>query len=106
MDLPTKPSLDRAPLMPDLAPDDDVATLLDRYVASVRAHVAGESGADETFMRAVEWLMDIPATRTDAMRREVMSYVEALAVEGKKLVPGMNARFDAALDKLLLARKS
>jgi hypothetical protein len=35
-----------------------------------------------------------------------MNYVGALAVEGKTLAPGMNDRLDAALEKLLLARKS
>jgi serine protein kinase len=106
MDVPTKPSIDQAPIMPDLAPDADVAKLLERYVASVRAYTSNEPGADEIFMRAVEWLMDIPAHRTNDMRREIMNYVGALAVEGKKLTPGMNQRLDAALDKLLLARKT
>ena len=92
--------------MPELAPDDDVATLLDRYVAGARAFTLDEASADERFMRAVEWLMDIPANRGSDVRREIMNYVGALAVDGKKLAPGMHKRLDSALDKLLLVRKS
>ena len=100
----TQPSVDQAPLMPDLAPDDDVVKLLDRYVSCARAFTHDEP-SDERFMRAVEWLMDVPASRSGDTRREIMSYVGALAIEGKRLAPGMNARLDAALEKLLLARK-
>jgi len=102
----TKPSVDQAPPMPDLAPDEDVAKLLERYVASVRAFTLGEPGADERLLRAVEWLMEIPATRSNDFRREIMNYVGALAVEGKKLVPGMNDRIDSALEKLVAWRAS
>jgi serine protein kinase len=102
----TKPSVDKVPLMPELAADDDVAKLLERYAASARAFALGEPGADERLMRAVEWLMEIPASRTDDVRREVTNYVGALAIEGKKLAPGMNERLDAAIEKLLLVRKS
>jgi serine protein kinase len=105
MDIPTKPSIDQAPIMPDLASDDDVAKLLERYLASIHAYTLSEPGADEIFMHAVEWLMDIPANRTEDFRREIMNYVGALGVEGKKLVPGTNKRLDAALEKLLLLRK-
>lgn len=91
--------------MPDLRPDDDVAKLLERYLASVRASTLGEPGADERLMRAVEWLMDIPTNRSDELRREIMNYVGALAVDGKKLTPGRHKRLDAAIEKLLLARK-
>ena len=100
----TQPSVDQAPLMPDLAPDDDVAKLLERYVASARAFSQREPGADERFMRAVEWLMDIPASGSGEIRREIANYAGALAIEGKKLAPGMNDRLDAALEKLLLLK--
>jgi serine protein kinase len=100
----TKPSLDQAPPMPDLAPGDDVAKLLERYLASAKAFTLGEPGADERLMRAVEWLMEIPAARSDDIRREVVNFAGALAIDGKKLAPGMNKRLDTALEKLVASR--
>lgn len=102
----TRPSVDQAPPMPELAPDDDTTKLFDRYVAGARAFALGEGEVDERFMRAVEWLMEVPASRGADVRREIMNYVGALAIEGKKLTPGMNKRLDAALEKLLLVRRA
>jgi len=97
----TKPSMEQMPPMPEISAGDDVAKLLERYLANARAFTLGEPSADERFLRAVEWLMEVPSSRGGDARRELVSFAAALAVEGKTLAPGMNERLDAALAKLL-----
>jgi predicted Ser/Thr protein kinase len=38
---------------------------------------------DERLMRSIEEKIDIPESRKDDFRREIMNYIGALAVEGK-----------------------
>ncbi len=53
---------------------------------------------DERLMRAVEEKIEIPESRKDDFRREIMNYIGALAVEGKKFNYKMNERLHKALE--------
>jgi hypothetical protein len=84
------------------AEGETVATLCDRFVASVRAYVASQSsGVDEPLMRAIEDRVPIPDDRRDEFRREIVSFVEALAVEGRVFDAQSNRRVRAALELTL-----
>jgi len=54
--------------------------------------------ADERFMRAIEEKIDIPESRKDDFRRELMNYIGALAIEGKQFDYKMNERLHRALE--------
>ena len=53
---------------------------------------------DERLMRAIEEKIDIPESRKDDFRREIMNYIGALAVEGKKFSYKSNERLQKALE--------
>jgi serine protein kinase len=53
---------------------------------------------DERLMRAIEEKIEIPESRKDDFRREVMNYIGALAIEGKKFNYKMNERLNKALE--------
>ncbi len=53
---------------------------------------------DERLMRAVEEKIDIPESRKDDFRREIMNYIGALAIEGKKFDYKTNERLYKALE--------
>ena len=52
---------------------------------------------DERLMRSIEEKMEVPESRKEDTRREVMNYIGALAVEGKKFNYKMNERLHKAL---------
>ncbi len=54
--------------------------------------------ADERFMRSIEEKIDIPESRKDDFRREIMNYIGALAIEGKQFDYKMNERLHRALE--------
>lgn len=67
--------------------------------AKVRDPATGlDSEPDERLMRAVEDKIDIPDRRKDDFRREIMTYVEALAVAGKTFDSHTNERIRRALE--------
>jgi serine protein kinase len=49
-------------------------------------------------MRSIEEKMDIPDSRKDDFRRELMNYIGALAVEGRKFHYRSNERLQKALE--------
>src|SRR5688572_10802522 len=53
---------------------------------------------DERLMRSVEEKIEIPESRKDDFRREIMNYIGALAVEGKKFDYKTNERLHRALE--------
>ncbi len=82
--------------------------LCGNYIDSLRAYVLKEkvrnafTGAyeppDERLMRSIEEKIDIPASRKDDFRRELMNYIAALALDGKKFDFTMNERLHRALE--------
>ena len=53
---------------------------------------------DERLMRSVEEKIDIPEGRKDDFRREIMNYIGALAIDGKKFDYRTNERLQKALE--------
>ena len=49
-------------------------------------------------MRSIEEKIDIPESRKDDFRREIMNYIGALAVDGKKFDYNTNDRLRQALE--------
>ena len=65
----------------------------------VRNHYTGEYEApDERLMRSIEEKIDIPESRKDDFRREIMNYIGALAVDNKSFDYRSNERLHRALD--------
>lgn len=56
---------------------------------------------DERLMRSIEEKIEIPESRKDDFRREIMNYIGALAVEGKKFSWDSNDRLRQALEMKL-----
>ncbi len=53
---------------------------------------------DERLMRSIEEKMEVTDSRKEDVRREIMNYIGALAVEGKKFNYKMNERLHKALE--------
>jgi serine protein kinase len=53
---------------------------------------------DERLMRSIEEKIDIPESRKDDFRREVMNYIGALSLEGKQFEYQTNERLHKALE--------
>jgi serine protein kinase len=93
------------------ADDGALARLCSNYIDNLKAYTQGEkvknafSGqmeeADERLMRSIEEKIDIPESRKDDFRREIMNYIGALALEGKKFDYKVNDRLHKALEKKL-----
>ncbi len=85
-----------------------IQTLCANYIDHVKAYTQKEkirnkySGkledADERFLRSIEEKIDIPESRKDDFRREIMNYIGALAIEGKQFDYKMNERLHRALE--------
>lgn len=90
------------------ADEDGIAKLCVNYVDNVKAYTQKErvknkytgldEEPDERLMRSVEDKIDIPESRKDDFRREVMNYIGALAVEGRKFDYRTNERLQKALE--------
>jgi serine protein kinase len=92
-----------------IASDEDAITrLCANYIDNVKAFCLRQrvknsfTGAyedpDERLMRSVEEKVDIPDSRKDDFRREIMNYIGALAIEGKTFNYRMNERLHRALE--------
>jgi len=85
-----------------------IQTLCTNYIDNVKAYTQKEKirnkysgkleGSDERFMRSIEEKIDIPESRKDDFRREIMNYIGALAIEGKSFDYKMNERLHRALE--------
>jgi serine protein kinase len=56
---------------------------------------------DERLMRSIEDKIDIPESRKDDFRREIMNYIGALSLEGRKFDYKTNDRLHRALESKL-----
>ncbi|MDP7131805.1 MAG: serine protein kinase [Planctomycetota bacterium] len=92
-----------------IAADEDALTrLCSNYVDNIRAYTQKEKVTnkftgekeepDERLMRAIEEKIDIPEGRKDDFRREIMNYIGALALDGKKFDYKINERLHKALE--------
>src|SRR4029079_9204585 len=90
------------------ADEDALMRLCGNYIDNVKAYTLREkvrnnfTGAndepDERLMRSVEEKIDIPEGRKDDFRREIMNYIGALAIDGKKFDYKTNERLQKALE--------
>ena len=90
------------------ADEDAISKLCSNYIDNVKAYTQKErvknkytgqdEEADERLMRSIEDKIDIPETRKEDFRREIMNYIGALAVEGKKFDYRTNERLHKALE--------
>lgn len=90
------------------ADESAMARLCANYIDHVKAFTQKEKvrnqftgndeEPDERLMRSIEEKIEIPDSRKEDFRREVMNYIGALAVEGKKFNYKMNERLYKALE--------
>ena len=90
------------------ADEEALARLCSNYIDNVKAYTqrekvrnrytGGYDDPDERLMRAVEEKIDIPDSRKDDFRREIMNYIGALAIDGKKFDYRTNERLQKALE--------
>lgn len=90
------------------ADESALQRLCANYIDNVKAYTQKEKvknpftgmneEPDERLMRAIEEKIDIPESRKDDFRREIMNYIGALALEGKKFNYKMNERLHKALE--------
>ncbi len=93
------------------ADEDAIAKLCANYIDNVKAYTQREkvknkyTGSDEEpderLMRSIEEKIDIPESRKDDFRREIMNYIGALAIEGKTFDYKTNERLHKALEMKL-----
>jgi serine protein kinase len=95
-----------------IAADEDALTrLCANYIDNVKAYTQHEKvknrftgedeQPDERLMRSIEEKIDIPESRKDDFRREIMNYIGALAIDGKTFNYRTNERLQKALEMKL-----
>ena len=57
-----------------------------------------DEDADERLMRSIEEKIEIPESRKDDFRREIMNYIGALSLDGRKFDYKTNERLHKALE--------
>jgi len=90
------------------ADESSMQRLCGNYIDSVKAYTQRErvrnpftgmdEEPDERLMRSIEEKIEIPESRKDDFRREIMNYIGALSLEGKKFNYKMNERLHRALE--------
>src|SRR6516162_2453905 len=90
------------------ADEDSIGKLCGNYIDNIKAYTQKEKvrnkytglyeEPDERLMRSIEEKIDIPESRKDDFRREIMNYIGALAVEGKSFNYRTNERLHKALE--------
>jgi serine protein kinase len=90
------------------ADESALARLCANYIDNVKAFTQKEKvrnqftgmdeEPDERLMRSIEEKIEIPESRKDDFRREIMNYIGALSLEGKKFNYKMNERLHKALE--------
>lgn len=93
------------------ADEDLIAKLCANYIDNIKAYTQKErvknpytgqdEEPDERLMRSVEEKIDIPDSRKDDFRREIMNYIGALAIEGRTFDYKTNERLHKALESKL-----
>ncbi len=97
------------------ADEEGIKALFANYIDNVKAYIRREkvrnkyTGQDEPpnerLMRSIEEKIDIPESRKDDFRREIMNYIGALALEGKTFDYKSDARLQKALELKLFEDK-
>jgi len=90
------------------ADEEAIRRLCANYIDNVRAYTQKErvknrytgkdEEPDERLMRSIEEKIDIPESRKNDFRQEIMNYIGALALDGKKFEYNTNARLYRALE--------
>jgi len=90
------------------ADEQAIANLCANYIDNVKAYTqkekvrnkytGGYEEPDERLMRSIEEKIDIPDSRKDDFRREIMNFIGALAIEGKQFEWNTNERLQKALE--------
>jgi serine protein kinase len=90
------------------ADEEAISRLCANYIDNVKAYTQKEKvknkytgeyeDPDERLMRSIEEKIEIPESRKDDFRAEIMNYIGALAVEGKKFDYTTNSRLQKALE--------
>lgn len=90
------------------ADEEAIKKLCANYIDNIKAYTQKEKvrnkytgrdeEPDERLMRSIEEKIEIPESRKDDFRREIMNYIGALAVEGKTFDYKTNARLQKALE--------
>src|SRR4029078_752079 len=90
------------------ADEDAIKRLAINYIENVKAYTqkqrvrnkytGRDEEPDERLMRSIEEKIDIPDSRKDDFRQEIMNYIGALAIEGRKFEYNTNARLLKALE--------
>ena len=90
------------------ADEEAIAKLCANYIDNIKAYTQKErvknkytgqdEEPDERLMRSIEDKIDIPESRKDDFRREIMNYIGALAVEGRQFDYRTNERLHKALE--------
>jgi len=90
------------------ADEDAIAKLAGNYIDNIKAftlkekvknrYTGQDEEPDERLMRSIEEKIEIPENRKDDFRREIMNFIGALAVEGKKFAWNTNDRLRRALE--------
>jgi len=90
------------------ADEEAIKRLCANYIDNVKAYTQRErvvnkftgqaEEPDERLMRSIEKKIDIPDSRKDDFRREIMNYIGALAIEGKTFDYTTNERLHKALE--------
>ncbi|MER3536064.1 MAG: serine protein kinase [Thermus sp.] len=93
------------------ADEEALNRLFHNYIDHVKAYVLGEKvrnpytgtpePPNERLMRSVEERVEIPESRKDDFRREIMNYIGALALEGRTFTYKDNERLRRALEMKL-----
>ena len=90
------------------ADEDALKRLCGNYLDNVKAYTQREkvknkftgqyNEPDERLMRSIEEKIDIPDSRKDDFRREIMNYIGALSIDGKTFDYKTNERLNKALE--------
>ena len=90
------------------ADEEAIRRLCANYIENVRActqkervknkYTGKDEEPDERLMRSIEEKIDIPESRKNDFRQEIMNYIGALALDGKKFEYNTNARLYRALE--------
>jgi serine protein kinase len=90
------------------ADEESIARLCANYIDNIKSYTQKEKvrnkytgqdeEPDERLMRSVEEKIDIPESRKDDFRREIMNYIGAISLEGKKFSYRTNERLHKALE--------
>jgi serine protein kinase len=93
------------------ADEEAIKRLCANYIDNIKAYTQKEKvknkytgeyeEPNEQLMRSIEEKIEIPESRKDDFRREIMNYIGALAVEGKVFEYTTNERLHRALERKL-----